>query len=173
MHILQTLYHLNGQYEQALEINDQWSQRMEHLIPYPETGVTAKNLSQSINRAAILAGLGENARARQLLNNSLEVVKTARNPPFYLVENFHLVHIHALLGDTPNALLALRKSIDEGVPTGWWFDLLHRPTTASLRNEPQFQEMVEEIRADMAAQLENVREMQRSGEIPPLPVVNH
>jgi len=56
--------------------------------------------------------------------------------------------------------------------SGWWIELLHSPITAPLRDEPQFQTMVEEIRAEMAAQLANVREMQQTSEIPSLPAVS-
>ena len=170
--LLQDLYSLHGQYQRALEINDQRIELYEDNIPHPETKVTARNLTVAIYRAAILAGVGEDARAQQLLHNCLEAAKTVPSREWYLFGNFQLVQIYALLGDVPNALLALRESIDEGKRSGWWIDLLHSPITAPLRNEPQFQEMVEEIRADMAAQLENVREMQRTGEMPPLPVIN-
>ena len=172
-HSLATLYSLNGQYQRALEINDQRIGLFEDISPHPETKVTAANLLSAIDRVAILVGMGENARAQRLLNNCLEVAKTASIRQFLLSANFRLVYTYTLLGDVPNALLALRASIDEGNRTGWWIDLLHSPVIASLRNEPQFQEMVEEIRADMATQLANVREMQRTGEIPPLPDVNH
>jgi len=172
-HSLATLYSLNGQYQRALEINDQRIGLIEDISPHPETKVTAANLRSAIDRVAILVGMGENARAQRLLNNCLEVAKTASIRQFFLNANFRLVYTYTLLGDVPNALLALRASIDEGNRTGWWIDLLHSPIIASLRNEPQFQEMVEEIRADMATQLANVREMQRTGEIPPLPDVNH
>ena len=172
-HFLNILYSLNGQYQRALEINDQLIDLYEDITPHPENKVTAKNLWRAIDRAAILAGMGEDARAQQLLNNCLEVAKTVSSRPWLLVGNFQLVQIYALLGDVPNALPALRESIDEGKRSGWWIDLLHSPITAPLRNEPQFQEMVEEIRADMAAQLANVREMQRTGEMPPLPAINH
>ena len=157
----------------ALKINDQRIALYEDVDPHPETKVTAWNLGRAIDRAAILKGMGEDARAQRLLNNCLEVAKTASIRPFFLSRSFSLVRIYALLGDVPNALLALRESIDEGQRTGWGIDLLHSPVTAPLRNEPQFQEMVEEIRADMATQLANVQEMQRTGEIPPLPAVNH
>lgn len=171
--VLATLYSLVGQYHRALEINDQLIKLYEESYPHPETKVTAANLGWAVDRAAILKRMGEIARAQRLLNNCLEVDKSESILPNYLSGSFSLVHVYALLGDVQNALLALRESIDEGKRTGWWIGLLHSPVTASLRNEPQFQEMVEEIRADMAAQLENVREMQRTGEMPLLPAVNH
>jgi TolB-like protein/cytochrome c-type biogenesis protein CcmH/NrfG len=170
-HFLATLYSLNGQYQRALEINDQRIALFD-ITPHPETKVTAANLRRAIDRAAILVGMGENARAQRLLKNCLKVAKTASNSPWFLSGNFRLVQIYALLGDVPNALLALRASIDEGIRSGWRIDLLHSPITASLRSEPRFQEMVEEIRADMATQLANVREMQRTGEMPPLPAID-
>ena len=139
---------------------------------HPETKVTAAALRLAISRAAILKGVGEDARAQRLLNECLEIAKTPRYLPIWLGGNFYFVNIYALLGDVPNALAALREYIDQGKRYGWWIDLLHSPVTAKLRSEPQFQEMVEEIRADMAAQLENVREMRRTGEIPPLPEVS-
>ncbi len=172
-HLLTILYSLNGQYQRALEINDQRFDLYSDRVPHPETAVTKTNLWLAIDRAAILVGMGENARAQRLLNNCLEVAKTAPIRRNIQYANFQLVDIYTLLGDLPNALLALRASIDEGNRPGWWIDLLHSPITASLRNEPQFQEMVEEIRADMAAQLANVREMQRTGEMPPLPAIDH
>jgi len=173
-HILYILYSLNGEYQRALEINDQRIDLFGDRFPHPETKVTGESLWLAINRAAILVGMGENARAQRLLNNCLKVAETAPyyHPP-YLSQEFQLVQIYALMGDVPNALLALRESIDGGSRSGWWIDLLHSPITAALRNEPQFQEMVEEIRADMAAQLANVREMQRTGEMPPLPAIDH
>ena len=44
------------------------------------------------------------------------------------------------------------------------------PSTANLKllhGEPEFQATISEIRADMAAQLERVREMEASGELEP------
>jgi TolB-like protein len=172
--ILTTLYLLEGQYQRALELSDQRIKLYEENFPRPETKVKIKTLNSAINRAAILKSMGENTRAQRLLNNCLEMLKTeSMVPPFYLYRSFPLVKVYALLGDTQNALVAMRESIDEGKRTGWWIDFLHSPDTGSIRNEPKFQEMVEEIRADMAAQLENIREMQRTGEIPPVLAVKH
>ena len=51
----------------------------------------------------------------------------------------------------------------------WWYDLKHDPTLESLHDEPEFQAMVAEIEADMAEQLARVREMERRGELEPIP----
>ena len=83
------------------------------------------------------------------------------------------MQVHALRGDVTGALRALRAALDSGQRHAWWIDFLHSPLLDSLREEPEFQAMVEELEAEMAAQLENVRKMQRTGEIPPLPTANH
>jgi hypothetical protein len=38
-----------------------------------------------------------------------------------------------------------------------------------LYDEPEYQAMIAEIEADMTAQLANVREMERNGELEPIP----
>jgi hypothetical protein len=43
------------------------------------------------------------------------------------------------------------------------------PTFEPLWNEPEFKIMMDEVRADMAAQLARVREMERNGELEPIP----
>ena len=82
------------------------------------------------------------------------------------------VKIYALQGDKQKALSALRQAIDEGWRTGWWYDLKYDPILESLHAEPEFQAMVEEIEADMAEQLARVREMERNGELEPIPEVS-
>jgi hypothetical protein len=69
-------------------------------------------------------------------------------------------------------LSALRQAIDEGWRDFWWYLLKHDPTLESLHDEPEFQAMVAEIEADMAAQLARVREMERNGELEPIPEVS-
>jgi hypothetical protein len=64
---------------------------------------------------------------------------------------------------------ALRQAIDEGWRRFWWYLLKRDPNLESLHDEPEYQAMVAEIEADMAAQLERVREMERNGELEPIP----
>jgi hypothetical protein len=40
-----------------------------------------------------------------------------------------------------------------------------------LHDEPEYQAMIEEIEADMAEQLARVREMERNGELEPIPEI--
>ena len=80
--------------------------------------------------------------------------------------------IHALRGDKQKALSALRQAIDEGWRSLWRYSLKQNPILESLHGEPEFQSMVAEIEADMAAQLARVREMERNGELEPIPEVS-
>jgi hypothetical protein len=68
-------------------------------------------------------------------------------------------------------LSALQRAIDEGWRRFWWYFLKYDPTLESLHDEPEFQAMVAEIEADMAVQLARVREMERNGELEPIPEV--
>jgi hypothetical protein len=49
--------------------------------------------------------------------------------------------------------------------TLWWYYLERDPNLDSLHGNPAFQAMLDEIRVDMAAQLERVRAMQLAGKL--------
>ena len=51
----------------------------------------------------------------------------------------------------------------------WWHQLENDPNLDSIRSEPEFQVMVEEIETDMAEQLERIWEMERNGVSAPAP----
>jgi hypothetical protein len=82
------------------------------------------------------------------------------------------VQIYALQGQKQKALSALRQAIDEGWRVFWWYSLKYDPNLKSLHDTPEYQAMVAEIEADMAIQLERVREMERNGELEPIPKVS-
>jgi hypothetical protein len=79
------------------------------------------------------------------------------------------VRIYALRGDKQKALSALRQAIDEGWRVPWRYFLEHDSALESLHDKPEYQAMIAEIEADMAAQLARVREMERNGELEPIP----
>ncbi len=74
-------------------------------------------------------------------------------------------------GDKQKALAALRQAIDEGWRASWWYFLKQDPSLESLHDEPEYQAMIAEIETDMAAQLARVREMERNGELEPIPEI--
>jgi tetratricopeptide (TPR) repeat protein len=82
------------------------------------------------------------------------------------------VQLHALRGENENALAALREHVETGMRDLWRWQLLHNPSLDSIRDTPEFAAVVTEIEADMAAQLERVREMERDGELEPIPEVS-
>jgi hypothetical protein len=112
---------------------------------------------------------GERERADLLLDRSLEYIQTI--PRLGLGYWIADVYIYALRGEKQKALAALRQAIDEGWRSMWWYLLKHDPILESLHDEPEYQAMVAEIEADMAAQLARVREMERNGELEPIPEV--
>jgi hypothetical protein len=71
--------------------------------------------------------------------------------------------IYALQGEKQKALAALRQAVDEGWRLSWWYYLELDPNLESIREEPEFRAIVAEIEADMAEQLERVRQMERDG----------
>jgi hypothetical protein len=64
------------------------------------------------------------------------------------------------------------KALTQGWRAYWWYYLKYDPNLESLHDEPEFQAMVAEIEADMAEQLARVREMERNGELEPVPEVS-
>jgi serine/threonine-protein kinase len=126
------------------------------------------NYQTAIDLALVLSKTGERESADLLLDLALQQVQalTRLGEGGYGIAD---VQIHALRGEKQRALSALREAIDEGWRMTWWYYLQRDPNLESLHDEPKYQAMVEEIRADMAAQLEHLREMQRAGELAPIP----
>ncbi len=82
------------------------------------------------------------------------------------------MQILALQGKKAEALAALRMAVDEGWRTLWWYYLQYDPNLESIRDEPEFQAILTEIKADMSAQMQRIREMEQSGEIETVPGVD-
>ena len=130
--------------------------------------VDGSNWRAAIDLALVLSKTGEQERADLLLNRSFQHIQSR---PRLSVFGYGIadVKIYALQGDKQKALTALKRAIDEGWRGLWWYSLKLDPILESLHDEPEFQAMVAEIEADMAAQLARVREMERNGELEPIP----
>jgi hypothetical protein len=54
----------------------------------------------------------------------------------------------------------------------WRWQIRHNSNLESIRGTTEFDAMVAEIEADMAEQLARVREMERNGELEPIPEIS-
>ena len=126
------------------------------------------NYSQAADVALLLHKEGDHARANLLLDRSMAFVKTI---PRMGVNGYGIadVRILAVQGKGEQALAALRQAVDEGWRIAWRNSLQYDPTVLSLHDEPGFQAIIAELEADMAAQLEHVREMEANGELAATP----
>ena len=136
---------------------------------FPKIGYN--NYRAAIDLALISSKIREQQRADRLLESSLQYIQQTPRLGFYGY-GIADVQIYALQGDKQKALAALHRAIDEGWRNSWWYYLKYDPTLESLHDEPEFQAMVAEIEADMAEQLARVREMERNGELEPIPEIS-
>ncbi len=170
---VRTLAHLRnhdfkvGRYAEA---RARYERAYPALLKEDQPTIDEDNLQAAIDLALVLTRTGEQERAEMLLNLALAFLQTARlHGNGYEISD---VRIYALQGKTEAALAALRQLIDQGWRTTWWFSLERDPNLDSIRDEPEFQTMLEEVKADMAAQLERVRAMEASAELESIPDIN-
>jgi hypothetical protein len=127
--------------------------------------VNAFNVASLVGYAFILQNQGENERADALLEAALPVVRTL--PRMGLAgQGIRDVQILALQGKTLEALAALRDGIDEGfrgtvASNGWPMAL--DPYLDSLRGQPAFEVMVNELDDAVAVMHQHVSQAEESG----------
>jgi tetratricopeptide (TPR) repeat protein len=153
-----------GQYSEARAL---YEKGYPELLGEAAPNVDYRNHRAAIGLASVLFKTGEQEQANLLLNRSFQRIQILPrlNWNGYGIAD---VQIYALRGEKQKALSALRQAIDEGWRVGPFF-LKQDPTLESLHDEPEYQAMVAEIETDMAEQLARVREMERNGELEPIP----
>ena len=157
-----------GRYAEALAL---YEDIRPDLLRAHNPTIDNRNYRAAIDLASVLFKTGEPQRADLLLDRSFQHIQTIPRLGWFGY-GIADVQIHALRGDKQKALSALREAIDEGWRFLWWYFLKQDPNLESLHDEPEYQAMVAEIEADMAAQLARVREMERNGELEPIPDVS-
>jgi len=123
-----------------------------------ELEVTGSGIFVAVTFAAILNANGETGQRDVLLAAAEERIATMhriRGEGYGILD----VYIHAIRGDQDRALNALREAIDMGwrvtmpvyIVNSWWM-LRQDWKLASLHDDPEFIEMMDELEADVAVQ---------------------
>ena len=154
----------DGNYEEVLN-------RYESSFPelFGETpAVNSVTYRPAIDVAGLLLLSGEAKRAAELLADCQKQIADTIRVGIY---GFWVsdVQILALQGKTNAALTALRQAVDQGWRTDWRYFFYVDPNLDSIREEPEFQAILSDIKKDMAAQLERARAMEANGELVEIP----
>jgi TolB-like protein/DNA-binding winged helix-turn-helix (wHTH) protein/Tfp pilus assembly protein PilF len=157
-----------GRYAEA---RARYEEHYPELLSEEDPRIERGNYGAAVDLALILDRTRDSERSELLRERSLELLRSISRlgQIGYAVTD---VKIHAQRGEKQKALSALRQAIDAGWRVGWWWELKLKPDLEPLYDEPEFQAMVAEIEADMATQLARVREMERNGELEPIPEVS-
>jgi tetratricopeptide (TPR) repeat protein len=157
-----------GRYAEARAL---YEESYPELLNEGDPTVDGSNWGAAIDLALVLSRTGEQERADLLLHRSLQYIQTLTRlgTGGYGIAD---VQIYALQGEKQKALSALRQAVDEAWRYLWRYSLKYNPGLESLHDEPEFAAIIAEIEADMAAQLARVREMERNGELEPIPEVS-
>jgi TolB-like protein/Flp pilus assembly protein TadD len=150
--LVATLRQREGEPGAALDL---YRENFPNLFTLPQAGLNRTNHKAAIDLAQLLLNMGREAKALKLLD---EIELYIRDVPLlgdggYGVDR---AKIHVLRGDTESALAELEQIVQSGWRYHWRFYLEFDPVLEPLRDEPRFQALVDQIRADMSEQLEQV-----------------
>ncbi|MGI9238706.1 MAG: tetratricopeptide repeat protein [Woeseiaceae bacterium] len=161
LHVLRNADLIAGRYDVA---RSRYARAFRELIEPEVPNVNAANYFAAIDLALVLIHLGEQERADDLLDRSLHIIQTL---PRHGVNGYWIsdVRIYALQQRPQRALDTLRQAIDERWRILSWFYLMYDPNLASIRDEPRFQQLHDELRVDLVKQARRVQELRASGEL--------
>jgi TolB-like protein/Tfp pilus assembly protein PilF len=165
---LRNLAMAEGQHEEALAV---YSKHYPQLLLEHEPVIDPSNYRDAIDLSLVLQIMGDQERANVLLEQSYAFIQEQSTIEWWDGYSISNVQILALQGRKAEALAALRQAADEDWRTLWWYYLPYDPNLESIRDEPEFQAILDEIRTDMSAQMQRIREMEQSGEIETVPGV--
>jgi len=169
LHALGLLDIREGNAEVALE---RWRHAYPVLTSSDHPEIDKNNLRGAMYYAGNLMEAGETRQAEYLLQLCLDALHKWQNEAFVresILLDFEQ-EIHAAWKRKEETLAAMRRAIvDNRNYSGSW--MYKAPGFEFLWDEPEFQELMEIMHANLARQLERIREMERNGEMPPAPGV--
>ena len=153
--ILRDHYMANGEYSQAVELYRRFYPTLleESSQSYEMVGWA---FDVAIDLSVLLIEMGRLELAERLLAAALIEAKRQQQQGIVRAD-IALATIHALRGDRGAAIDALRGAVDKGWRAGWRIALNHDAALDSLRDSPEFQNIVAYIEADMEQQRHELR----------------
>jgi hypothetical protein len=134
----------------------------ENPLVSPQTAMLVAPAIWALNET------GEQEQAGRLAELGLEIVrKSARQATHAYGVEIADVEIQAVLGNKQFALDALVEAVNAGYRNTFWLE--DNRFLDPIRSEPEFIAAMDIIGADLAAQREQLKEMERNGELPTLP----
>ena len=159
------IYANNNQPEALLAFVEEY---VPHLLSRDSSSIPPQAAMSVASVTWALKETGEQEQASVLVEKGLEVARTGnRQAMFGYGVEIADVEMYAVMGNNRFALDALIQAVDDGYRNPGWIDGNH--LLDPIRDEPEFIAAVEIIRADLAAQLEQLKVMERNGELPALP----
>ena len=144
---------------------DRYKKTFPMLLAGDEFDVTAANYYVVPNIVQLLRATDDSKSADTLLRLLLVRLESvpALGPRGYgPIKSVALM----LAGREDDAMNELEAAVDAGWRSGWWYFFDQHPAFESLRDRPDFQELRARVATSIATQLENVRRMERNGELP-------
>ena len=151
---------LDGQPEQAYE---------KYIEAFPELAaaspsVHATNVEAGVDLVLVLQAMGRTDEASRLIDAALSFLASSPNSGF-LSWDMLLTELHAMNGDKRKALESLRRAIDTDWNGYWWDSPDQNPNLKLLHGDPAYVAMMDELKADLATQLEELRDLQQRGKL--------
>ncbi|MCZ6536690.1 MAG: tetratricopeptide repeat protein [Gammaproteobacteria bacterium] len=126
--------------------------------------ITIDNINAAADLALLLQQAGEADSADTLIDAGLSWYREKQVPGVHgYLTNIVDVELLALHGEKNAALDALRQAVDGGWRWSWpWY--MSNENLSSLKDEPEFQEIIAQLEDDMATQLKAIQAVPDMGE---------
>ncbi len=135
----------------------------------PSVELNYRNFHAAKEVARVLMAMGESDQANQLIEKALPLAKSLlRGPGYFEIPRVFEATLRSIEGDEREALDAIRRSWG-----GRWspYELLLIDELKPILDHPEYQAMAAKRKAELAVQLERIREMEANGELARIPVL--